>query len=221
MAAHLDEEQSIRTLLAPFERLEPATLGGRRSRRCRTAYVAAALAVVACAGVAVADSVNPLAGIGAANHARTPADVLDQSAQDQVRSAKAPNGFDPIGGQLTGAARLVGTVPSGRRIYVVPTTKGRVCVLVEGLAESCGDPLTQDQPITFTASWVGPGEPNYAWGVARDGVKSVSFDVSPTQRVTVPVEHNVFVYEGKPSESATGFANTAVTFDDGHVQPIG
>ena len=160
-------------------------------------------------------------GIGAADHPQAPNDALGESLQAQLRADLAPpGGVDQIGERLTGSSRFVGTLPSGRRVYVVPTTKGRLCVVVAGLAESCGSPLTQEQPVTFTTVWEHPGEPAYAYGIARDGVESVSFHAG-SRRVTVPVEHNLFAYESEPRDSPAGFGAITVTMADGTVQSVG
>ena len=218
----LQEEQLVTSLLGPFERMEPVTLDARRRSPRRRLLVYAALAVaLIVSGLALAGSLNPLRGIGAADHAQTPGDALDGSVQAQLRADLAPHGgVDQIGGRLTGSSRFVGTLPSGRRVYLVPTTKGRLCVVVAGLAESCGSPLTQEEPVTFTTVWEHPGEPAYAYGVARDGVQSVSFNAG-ARRVTVPVEHNLFAYESEPRDSPAGFGAITVTMVDGIVQSIG
>jgi hypothetical protein len=222
MDAVREEERLVRSLLEPLDRVTPATLAGRRrSRRRRLlAYTVVAVGIIV-SGVAVASSLNPLSGIGVAEHPQTPSDVLGPDVQAQLRSDEPPGGaFDQIGGRLVGSARRVGTFPTGRKIYVVSTKKGRLCVVVAGLAESCGYPLTQADPITFTTSWDRPGEPAYAYGVAIDGVKSVSFTAGG-RYVTVPVEHNLIVYESEPLNSPAGFGAVTVTLADGTVQPVG
>jgi hypothetical protein len=218
----LQEEQLVTSLLAPFERIEPVTLGARRRIRRRRLLVYAVLAVaIVVSGVALAGSFNPLRGIGAADHPQAPSDALDESVEAQLRADLAPpGGVDQIGGRLTGSSRFVGTLPSGRKVYVVPTTKGRLCVLVAGLAESCGSPLTQEEPVTFTTVWRHPGEPAYAYGIARDGVERVSFNAG-SRRVAVPVEHNLFAYESEPRNSPAGFDGITVTLADGTVQSVG
>jgi hypothetical protein len=216
------EEQLVRSLLAPFERIEPVALAaGQRTRRRRfLVYSVLAVAIVV-SGVALAGSLNPLSGIGAADHRQTAGDALDQGVQAQLHADLAPpRGVDQIGGRLTASARLMGTLPSGRKVYVVPTSKGRLCVVVAGLAESCGSPLTQAEPVTFTTVWGHPGEPAYAYGVARDGVESVSFNAD-ARRITVPVEHNLFAYESEPRDSPAAFGAITVTLADGTVQPVG
>jgi hypothetical protein len=138
MDAARQEEQLVTSLLAPFERIEPVTLRARRRTRRRRflAYSVLAIAIIV-SGVALAGPLNPLGGIGAADHPQTPSDVLDEGVQAQLRADLAPpGGVDQIGGRLTASARLVGTLPSGKKVYVVPTSKGRLCVVVAGLAES-------------------------------------------------------------------------------------
>jgi hypothetical protein len=187
MDALREEERLVTSVLTPFEQIEPVTLAERRRARRQRLLVYAVLGVgIIVSGVALAGSLNPLSGIGAANHPRKPSDVLDQSVQAQLRADLVPpGGIGQIEGRLTGSSRLMGTLPSGRKVYVVPTTKGRLCVVVARLAESCGSRLTQEQPVTFTTAWGHPGEPVYAYGVARDGVESVSFNAG-ARRVTVP-----------------------------------
>jgi hypothetical protein len=221
MDAVREEEHLVRSLLAPFERLEPVTRAGRRRTRRRRLFVYAVAAAIIVTGVALASSLNPLSGIGAADHPPTPNDALGPEVQAQLRLDEVPaGGVDQIGGRLDGSARFIGALPSGRKVFVVPTTKGRLCVVLAGMAESCGSRLTQTEPVTFTTVWGHPGERAYAYGVARDGVKSVSFNAGD-QRVTVPVEHNLFVYESEPRDSPAGFGAVAVTFTDGTVEPVG
>ena len=223
MDAVRQEEQLVRSLLTAFERIEPVTLGGRQSRRRKRYLIGAGVAMTTIVtGVALAGSLGPLSGIGAADHPRKPTDVLGPAVQAQLRSDTPPGGgVDQIGARLSNSARYLGTLPSGRRVYVVPTSKGRLCVVVAGLAESCGDPLTQAQPVTFTTAWDHAGEPTYAYGVARDGVTSVAFTVAGDGRVTVPVRHNLFVYESRPSNSHRSIGDITATFADGTVHPVG
>lgn len=216
------EEGSVRSLLTPFDHLEPVTLAGRRRSRRRRLFAYAVVAVgIIVSGVAVAGSLNPLSGIRAADHSQTRSDALGPDVQEQLRLDEPPaGGIDQIGGRLFGSARFLGTLPTGPKIYVVSTQKGRLCVVVAHVAESCGDPLTRDEPVTFTTVWDRAGEPAYAYGVARDGVKSVSFQAG-NRRITVPVEHNLFVYETEPRNSMPGFGAVTVTLADGTIQPVG
>jgi len=96
----------------------------------------------------------------------------------------------------------------------LPTTKGRLCVVVENLSGSCGYPLSQTHPITTTLTdpdGIG-GVPPVIYGVARDGITAVLFTVSG-RPVNVPVRDNFFAYEGRPFE--TVFSFSAVTALEG------
>lgn len=55
----------------------------------------------------------------------------------------------------------------------------------------------------------------------RDGVTAVSFTVTPGRRTTVPVQHNLFVYESKSSSSPRSFTDVTARFPDGTVEPVG
>ena len=216
------EEQLVTSLLTPFNRIQPVTLPSRQqpTRRRLLIYAALAFAIIV-TGAAIAGAPNPLAGIGAADHPRTPKDVLDAGVQAQLRADLVPpGGVDQVGPRVTGSSRLVGTLPSGRKVFVVPTEKGRLCVVLARSAESCSGSLTPAEPVTFTAVWNHPGEPAYAYGVARDGVRSISFTFR-SGHVTVPVEHNFYAYQTEPLDQPPGFGALTVTLDDGTTQPVG
>jgi hypothetical protein len=173
-----NEDELLRSLLAPLEHAQPVAVGRRRRRRTRTVVVlAAGLAALVLVGLAVAETWNPLAGIGAADRPSRPDDALDADVAAQVRAAELPPGHpvDSIGTRLVGSARLVGQLPSGRNVYVVPTTKGKLCVAVAGRAQSCGEALTRTSPITLTLLKDASLVPPVVYGVAMDGVASVSF----------------------------------------------
>jgi hypothetical protein len=216
------EDEFVATLLAPLSRIEPVTLAGRRRARRRRLLVCAAVVVgILVTGVALAGSLNPLRGIGAADREQRASDTLDADVQAQLRADSPPSGgVDQIGPRRTDSARFVGTLPSGRKVYVVASEKGRLCVVVARLAESCSDRLSAAEPVTFTAAWDRPGAPAYAYGVALDGVRSVSFSFGGN-RVTVPVEHNFFAYQTKPLVAPPGFGALTANFDDGTSKAIG
>ena len=174
----------------------------------RSAFAAAG--VVVTAGAAFASGVNPFRGISAADHPARRSDAPGPAVVDQLRADELPGGrpFDQIGSRRIDSARLIGTLPSGRLVYLVPTSKGKLCVVVARLAESCGDTLTQASPITFTVVDPGRGEPAVAYGVALDDVVSVSFTAGG-RAVTVPVHDNFFVYEAR---SGASFSTPTVTF---------
>jgi hypothetical protein len=216
MVAASHEEERIRELLGPLDRVGAVTLrttGGRR--KWLTLAVALGVAVLIGGGVAFATRFGPFPGISAADHPQRARDVLDPAVVAQLRADEAPGG-DQIGTRAIDSARLIGSLPSGRRVYVVTTSKGRLCVLVARRAESCGSPLTQTEPVTFTiVDPDGPGgEPAIAYGVARDGVKAVSFTVDGRHEA-VPVRDNMFAYQARTSDGSSSFSTPKVTLDDG------
>jgi hypothetical protein len=222
MAAVSHEEERIRELLAPLDRVDAVTLRRKRRRRTwLTLAVALGIAVLVGGGIAFATRIGPFSGISAADHPQRAQDVLDPAVVAQLRSDEVPGG-DQVGTHDLQSARLVGSLPSGRHVYVVTTSKGRLCVVVARLAESCGNPLTQTEPLTFTVvDRDGPGgEPAVAYGVARDGVKSVSFTVGGRHE-TVPVRGNWFAYQPPAFVRSDGFSSVTVTLADGSTLSVG
>ena len=216
MDAVAREEERVRALLDPLDRIDAVMLSQAPWRRkWLVLAVAGLVAAVIGAGVAFATGAGPFPGISAADRPREASDLLDPAVVAQLREDEAPGG-DQIGARDVRSARLLGALPSGRRIYVVTTSKGRLCVVVARLAESCGDPLTQSEPATFTVVDAdGPGgEAAIAYGVARDGVKSISFTVAG-EHVTVPVRRNTFVFQAPASAARATFSTPRVILDDG------
>jgi hypothetical protein len=137
---------------------------------------------------------GPLNGVFSADHPRSTQDVLDPATAAMLQRDEQRN---LAGRPLLGESRLLGALPTGRRVYVVPTSAGKLCVVVETLAASCGRPLTKSAPLTFAVTHSAKGP--VAYGVARDGVVSVSFTVDG-RRVTVPVRNNLFAYQARPGD---------------------
>jgi hypothetical protein len=219
MHARGQEDQLIRTLLAPLDEVEPVLYArrGREWQRPLILVAVAGLCLLALAGVAIGAGIGPFAGISAADHKPGAADAVTPKIASQLKADELPgNPVDQIGLHRLDTSRWVGRLPSGRAVYVIGTSKGRLCVVVAQVAESCGQPLTQASPVTFTVAIKGlASEPSYAWGVARDGVVAVSFAVAG-RSVTVPVEHNFFAYEGRSSDRAGDFSSPTAIFADGH-----
>ena len=67
-----------------------------------------------------------------------------------MKAEDAVHATPQIGSHLLGNSRSIGSLPSGRRIYLVPTDKGGLCVAVAGLAETCSAALSEASPATFT-----------------------------------------------------------------------
>lgn len=211
---HELDEARVRQLLAPLARISPASRRVRRpSRPLRVSAVAVSGAVIV--GGAAASGLGPFDGISAADRVRSPEDALPASVSDELDAAEAPS-VDQIGTRLPEQARLVGQLPSGRKVYVVPSSEGRLCVIVASLAGSCGEPLASDSPITATTVDAdGPGgAAPVSYGVARDGVASVT--VGGSDGVRVPVRANFWFYEG-----SADLSKVEVGFADGSTKTIG
>jgi hypothetical protein len=175
--------------------------------------VAAASAI---AGAASKSAATPFTGIAAANHPRGGQDVIDAATAASMKAEDAVYATPQIGAHLLGESRSIGSLPSGRRIYLVPTDKGGVCVAVASLAETCGAALSEASPATFTivdADGVGGAGP-VAYGVATDEVRSLSFSVAG-RPVTARVHDNLFVFRGRPSDGTGDFSPATVVFTDG------
>jgi hypothetical protein len=138
-------------------------------------------------------------------------------AQLRAFEDRPPGFVSAIGDILDGQARLLGQLPSGHKVYAVPSSKGKLCIITER-GGGCSDPLTRERPITFEISKVGPGSPHVIWGVTADDVVSVSFEVAG-QPVTVPVVNNFFAWEGQPTARLAGVSPAFVTFSDGSTAP--
>src|SRR3954454_25192636 len=149
----LDELRStLRMYAGPDEpRERPMRHGLRRFRQ--VLVVAVALVAVVGAGVAIADGFGAFDGIGAAQHPRTGADVLDATTLIGLQKAW-PNEtvqpfYMPSCHLVLDSARLVGEIPSFGNVYVVTDTRGDLCTFFEGGDGGCGPPLSASQPITF------------------------------------------------------------------------
>lgn len=184
-----------------------ATVPMSRSSRRKLIAASVLAAALVGAGVALAAGFNPFAGIGSADHAQTPQDVLDPTVASQLFSFSNGRARMQV---LPDTSRFVGQLLSGRRLYVVTTTGNDLCLILTDQAklqvESCGNPLTQNQSLTIaTMDADGPGGmPSLSYGIARDGINALSFMANGHEE-TVPVKDNVWAYEGSSSvmESVT------------------
>ena len=206
-----DDETWMRELLAPLDRIEPVGLpvSKRRPGARRPLAIAAlvGVALVLATGVTLAADVNPFSriaafvGIGAADHARTPQDALTPTAAAQVQkiNQRLPYAPAPLRRVLPKTARLVGQFPGGHNIYVLATTTNDLCVVIDGVSAAIGPPpRAGGEPTTIGWMQRGPHTPPISWGIARDGVASVSFRGGGRMQ-TVRVVNNVWVYEGPNS----------------------
>ena len=215
-----------------IRRVEPALLASgsaqpERRRRWRPVLVAAvAVAVIAGAGVAIAASFGAFDGIGAAQHPQGPADKLDPVLVAQIKQQNAELATSPTGnatGQmLLDSVRFIRGLAGGERVYALTTTTNELCVLLVGRpgsnmssAVGCGDPLNQDEPTTTGVVRPNPATPPLAFGIAIDGVTSVSF-MAVGVETTVPVEHNIWAYEG----ASDALESLTVHYADGTTQTL-
>lgn len=195
----------------------------RRRRWRPSIIVVVAILVLVLGGAAVAGSWNPLSAIGSADRPAEPKDELGPDVIEMLRRAQVvvpPGGFSAIGTRLVEEARLLGKLPNGDKVYALPTSKGKLCIVVALRTESCSDPLTPEHPITFTISKVGPSSPHVVWGATADDVVSVSFTIAG-EHVTVPVEGNLYAWEGAPTKRFSHGSALSVTFSDGSTRPAG
>lgn len=189
-------------------------------RRLKTPMIAfGVVLLLGVGGVAVASSWNPLSTIGSANRPPEPTDTLSPVTKEMLEKTQLGGGTeDVIGRRLVDDARLLGELPNRDKVYAVPTSKGKLCIVVAESTASCSDPLTRERPITFTTMKVGPLTPLVIWGATTNDVVSVSFKVGG-HPVTVPVVNNFFAWEGPPSTRFGSVSPAIVTFTDGTVAP--
>lgn len=170
-----------------------------RGRRTPLLVAAALLAVTAVATAAVAAALGGFNGLGAAQHPPTGADVVDPATAAYLRS-------HDVGIQLD-TVRRVGRLPNGQNVYVVTGTSNDLCTVVEEPVgepiDLCGEPLSDAHPVAITGDYAVENDPSTRWiiyGLARDGVTSVSFQPAQANNqpagpeVTVPVKDNLWIY---------------------------
>jgi len=167
------------------------------------------------AGAAAVTSWGPLSGITSADHTPNAADALPPAVIAQLRADEPPAGaVDAIGKRLITQGRRLGSLPAGNAVYAVPTSKGKLCIVVSTLAESCGEPLNRSHPVTMTVDEPGPGVAPVVWGATADGVVSISFDAA-SEPITVPVSNNFYVWQGTPAQAQAPIGVATVAFNDG------
>jgi hypothetical protein len=182
----------METFLRPLGSVAPPPEARPHRRSVRFAVIAAG-SVLVISGTAIAAVLNPFAGISAANH--------PQSAGDSIPASALPGGQSVgVGQPMPAETRLLRTLSNGFGVYVTGGIAGELCVLIgrpaRVTAESCGHPLSQAEPTTVAVLNLGsPGVPALAYGVTVDGVEAVSFSSRGVEQ-TVPVQNNVWVYEG-------------------------
>jgi hypothetical protein len=192
-------------------------------RRWRPLLVAAvAAAAVAGVGIAIAAGFGAFDGISAAQHPQRAEDVLDPALAAQINAHSAPFDGMPTGKLLPETARFIRALARGDRVYTLTTTTDMLCVLIVrapisnmSYAIGCGQPLGQSEPTTIETLRDSPATAPLAFGVAIDGVMSVSFMAGGVE-TTVPVDKNVWAYEGE----SNALGSLTVHFADGTSQTL-
>jgi hypothetical protein len=223
----IDDETRIDQLLAPLATIPPVSRRKRSPIR-RSLVVALVVTIAVIAGgaaLAIAGGGNPFAGISGADHPATNADTLDPALRANLqRLNERQSGLVNSIGQLQlDNARLLADLPSGRRLYVIPTDNNQLCIIVATAPEAdsramgmgCGNGVTQAQPTTEATMQTNASTPPLSFGVANDSVSSVSFTADGTEK-TIPVTNNVWYYEG----DSDILRSLTVHFKDGTSQTL-
>jgi len=165
-----------------------------------------ALATLALAGVALAAGFGAFDGLSRAQHPATASDVLPGQTRVGIEEFNAwmAKVFEHFHRRpprvLPGTARFLGglPLPGLGKVYVATDTRGSLCIIFESGAADCTIPFSTANPArTYESAWWGDGlDAPVAWGVAIDGITSVSFR-SRGQDVTVPVHDNLWYYVGR------------------------
>lgn len=192
----------------------------RGSRRLPTLLAVAGVFGLVSAGVAIADGLGAFSGISAAQHPQAAADVIDAATAAYMKGQDCnhapgepgPHCMPSIANVLLNTARRVGQLPSGQNVYVVTTTSSNLCFVVGPPYPewACQKPLSQLNPTTVFIYGNNPDVPHTTFGVALDGVTTVSFQAEG-QEVTVPVDNNVWTYQG----TNNAFFSLTARFQDG------
>jgi hypothetical protein len=153
---------------------------------------------------------NPLRGITAAQGA---AKGLEPAAAVTVGKIIAI-GAGSLAGQNTAAARRLPSTIAGHGVYLIPSSTGDFCTYVDQIGEGCTRPLTSMKPATFAFFDRGDGSHPIVFGIAKDGVQSISFSLKG-KLFTVPVAANVYALEIGSSVSFEDFTNVTASFTDG------
>jgi len=202
-------------------RLALPTIPVFKRPRSRSVFVVAVIvAALTGAGMAIAAGFGAFDGISAAEHPRGTADVLEPAVVAGINKTNDTFTLGPTGKLLPDSARFTRQLPSGERVFALTTTTDKLCVLILGrpgsnmtYAIGCGDPLNQNHPTTIEGIRPDPKLPALTFGVAIDGITSVSGVIGGTE-VTVPVENNVWAYEG----ASAALQSLTVHYTDGATQ---
>jgi hypothetical protein len=178
------------------------------------------LAALFLATYASAAAPGPLSGIGAAVGPQTSTDLLPRQLLAHLRVPILPQ-----------SSRLLRTLPGGRKVYVAASTPNRLAEVIVTPGRRPGHvgttlvtmpPLTTARPTTvtaFTTEGANGGKvvmTSLAFGVAQDGITSVSFKANGHLQ-TVPVVSNVWFSSEPPFAK---IPSITVHFANGRTQTI-
>jgi hypothetical protein len=200
-------------------------------RRWRPVLVAAvAVLALAATGVAIANGLGAFNGgvfngLSSAHHPRTSDDVIDPATRAYIerKNCKQPDGrpcAPMIVGMRFGTSRRIAQLPDGQSLYVLKTTWDGLCFVAGPPPHgrfNCSRPLSRAHPSTVWFDSSGPDVSSwFTFGVALDGVTSVSFEPNG-QKLTLPVKGNVWTYHGDSFEATTALIGLPLTahFADG------
>lgn len=139
----------------------------------------------------------------AAAHDQRVTEAVDVVTADD---ANVPEEFLPGHARAGGLrAALTHLGPSDRTIFLVRTTKGRICAGLTGFSSGCLEGLPADVPLTAIAAdpdRSGTGEAPLVWGIARNDVKSVDVIVDGSPYPAVMGDNAYFFQLGDAGASA-------------------
>jgi hypothetical protein len=167
-------------------------------------FAAVIAAALVGAGIASAGGLGVFNGITAAQHPRSKPDRLDPSviASIAFNNRQQRLHHSPVGLLAPDSSRFLRQLRNGERVYAVAATGRAVCALVERLriphAYNLKKPasdwacsrLTQKVPTIISSLKANPESPVFSWGIALDGVTTVSWMAGKQGVITVPVSHN-------------------------------
>lgn len=181
--------------------------------------IALAVIALATAGVAIAAGFGAFNGLSAAQHPRSASDMLGHKALVSVEEMNAwiekiakhrscvgtPGCVKAYTSEriLPDSARLLGTLPlpGVGKVYAATDTRGELCIVTANDAQ-CWLPLNRAHPVvTYAADYLPGIWAPVAYGVAINGVSTVSFKADGHE-VTVPVKDNLWYYIGPDATTA-------------------
>jgi hypothetical protein len=172
-------------------------------------------------------SARPAADIAAFARSRHAGDDLSSTEAAEAKLLRASGNVNPKlvpGDLLLGESRLLLSNLGARRskIFVFPTSTGKVCYLLTGAGPGCVDSFTSFPGGVAYGFYDldGPGgEPPAVHGLIPNDVRSVSVAVAGTEHEAL-VANNAFFYELDAGEELSSLQSLTVRYADGAVEKI-